>query len=202
MFSSIMHRKPHTAHRASPSPLPLCCPLVFSTSGAPGVSPAASSRIKARTASFFTERPTTREEGTTRALPFISRTQVLHFNFIFDTHHPPDYMPSPSSLYIQIIPPPFSLSPTHPPGYVHKMIHDTWLSGALSTAATGRAASSSVSAQIADDRSRLRLIAANNHSSTAVASLAIAGWVPGATANVAALSAPSATRPCQPAGGA
>merc|ERR1712188_158259 len=80
-------------------------------------------RIKARTASFCTE----------RSGHYDAFDQGLTF-FL------------PNGSWIQ------------PPGYVHKMIHDSWLPQALAANTTGRL---SVSAQRATDGSQLRLLIVN-----------------------------------------
>ena len=56
------------------------------------------------------------------------------------------------------------------------MIHDTWLPLALAVAVDG-SDTLSISAQIAGDRSRLRLLATNNQSAAVTAAIAISGWV-------------------------
>jgi alpha-L-arabinofuranosidase len=103
----------------------------------------ASGRIKARTASFCTERSGYNEGG--------ANDQGLAF-----------YLPNGTWL--------------QPPGYVHKMIHDTWLPLALAVAVDG-SDTLSISAQIAEDRSRLRLLATNNQSTAVTAAITISGWV-------------------------
>ena len=79
-----------------------------------------------------------------------------------------------------------------PPGYVHKMVHDTWLPGALKVSILG-SDSLSVSAQIAKDRSSLRLLVVNNQTVAAEVSVAIKNWAAGGHANVTTLSAASLT---------
>ena len=63
-----------------------------------------------------------------------------------------------------------------PPGFVHKIIHDTWLPLAVPTTLTG-SDTLSVSAQISEDRTQLRLLVTNNQSTPVIASIAINGWV-------------------------
>jgi hypothetical protein len=77
-----------------------------------------------------------------------------------------------------------------PPGYVHKMLHDTWLPNALAVSVTG-SATLSVSAQMAEDRSALRLIIVNNQTRAITTSVILDGWLAGVRANVTTLSAPS-----------
>jgi len=135
---------------------------IRSTSGEP------SGRIKARTASFCTERSGYDEGG--------ANDQGLAF-----------YLPNMSWL--------------QPPGHLHAMVHHTWLPAALPVRTNGSAANLSVSAQLAVDRSRLRLIVVNNRSTAAATSVAINGWHAARTANVTTLAAPSldaANPPGQP----
>lgn len=90
----------------------------------PSTSNDTTSRIKARTASFCTERSGYNEGG--------ANDQGIAF-----------YLPN--MTWIQ------------PPGYVHAMIHDSWLPKAVKANVSGPAAATiSASAQIAEDGSQLR----------------------------------------------
>ena len=141
----------HTMHRALMEGADLndfFSQHIPSTSGERG-------RIKARTASFCTERSGYFDgRGNDQGLAF--------------------YLPNGTWL--------------QPPGYVHKMVHDTWLPGALEVAVTG-SSTLSVSSQIADDRGLVRLIVVNNQTSAVPASVHLEGWTAARTANVTTLLA-------------
>jgi len=124
----------------------------------PAASGEPSGRIKARTASFCTERSGWNEGG--------ANDQGLAF-----------YLPNGSWL--------------QPPGMVHKMFSQDWLPGALAVSRSGGAAALSVSAQLAADRSQLRLLVVNNRSTAAKTTVTIQGWQPAGTALVTTLQAPS-----------
>ena len=78
-----------------------------------------------------------------------------------------------------------------PPGHVHAMVHQTWLPGALAVRVDGSAVGLSVSAQVGEDRSKLRLLVVNNRSVAITTVVAIDGWRPGTSANVTTLDAPT-----------
>ena len=124
----------------------------------PAASGEPSGRIKARTASFCTERSGWNEGG--------ANDQGLAF-----------YLPNGTWL--------------QPPGMVHKMFSQDWLPGALAVSRSGGAAALSVSAQLAADRSQLRLLVVNNRSTAAKTTVTIQGWQPAGTALVTTLQAPS-----------
>jgi hypothetical protein len=75
-----------------------------------------------------------------------------------------------------------------PPGYVHQMYAASWLDGALATKQQGAALS--ISAQVASDRSQLRLLVVNNRTTAINASITIVGWQPRADAWMTTLHAP------------
>ena len=124
----------------------------------PAASGEPSGRIKARTASFCTERSGWDEGG--------ANDQGLAF-----------YLPNGTWL--------------QPPGMVHKMFSQDWLPGALAVSQSGGATALSVSAQLAADRSQLRLLVVNNRSTAAKTTVTIQGWQPAGTALVTTLQAPS-----------
>jgi hypothetical protein len=78
-----------------------------------------------------------------------------------------------------------------PPGYVHQMYHESWLPGALAVSRTGEARALSVSAQLATDRSQLRLLVVNAATRGLEASVSIAGWKLPGVALVTTLAAPT-----------
>ena len=80
-------------------------------------------------------------------------------------------------------------------------MHASWLPNALAVRVGGSAAHLSVSAQLADDRSRLRLIVVNNRTVGTTTSVTIDGWHATHVANVTTLAASSldaANPPGQP----
>ena len=89
-----------------------------------------------------------------------------------------------------------NMSWIQPPGYVHKMVHNTWLPKAVAVSVSD-ACTLSVSAQMAEDSSSLRLIVVNNLTHTINASVSVVEWEAAQTANVTTLHASSlnATNP-------
>merc|ERR1712166_720794 len=73
-----------------------------------------------------------------------------------------------------------------PPGYVHQMIHQTWLPFALKVDAVGGSAPNatlSASAQISGDGSKLRILIANNGTASCTTNIVIDGWKKKASAS-------------------
>ena len=79
-----------------------------------------------------------------------------------------------------------------PPGYVHVMVHSTWLPRAVNVGVSGFH-NLSASAQVAEDGSLLRVLLVNNGTAACAATVQLKGWSAAATANVTVLTANSLT---------
>ena len=72
-----------------------------------------------------------------------------------------------------------NMSWIQPPGYVHQMIHQTWLPFALDVDAVGGTAPNatlSASAQISEDGRQLRILVANNGTASCKTDVVVNGW--------------------------